>query len=122
MNFDLLVHYMFNSLLTDIMPLDIAVPIAINFLFEGVKVLFRYTLAALALNRDFILQVQSKKDFKLHMQLNSVAMDIDELQQLAFSVQIRTQGSMGNQVKFLGLDRSEIRKKLSKRLKKNKED
>ena len=55
MNFDLLVHYMFNSLLTDIMPLDIAIPIAINFLFEGVKVLFRYTIAAFALNRDFIL-------------------------------------------------------------------
>jgi hypothetical protein len=49
------------------MPLDVAIPIAINFLFEGVKVLFRYTIAALALNRDLILQVERKKDFKLHM-------------------------------------------------------
>ena len=113
---------MFNSFLTDVMPLDLAIPIAINFLFEGVKVLFRYVIGALALNRDFILQVESKKDFKQQMQLNSAAMDIDELQQLAFSVQIRTQGSMGNQVKFLGLDQSEIKKKLSKRLKKGKAD
>ena len=90
--------------MTEILPLDVAIPIAINFLFEGVKVLFRYTIGALALNRDLILQVERKKDFKLHMQLHSAGMDIHELQQLAFSVQIRTQGAIGNQVKFEGLD------------------
>lgn len=47
MNFDLIIHSMLNSLMTSVMPLDVAVNLCFVFLNEGQKVLFRFMLATL---------------------------------------------------------------------------
>ena len=63
MNFDLIIHSMLNSLMTSVVPLDVAINLCFVFINEGQKVLFRFMLATLKLNREVILKQKTKKDF-----------------------------------------------------------
>ena len=83
---------MLNSLLTNILPLDLTISICTNFLFEGQKVLYRYTLATLELNKKYILAMTTKKDrahcWRQHS-LNAAA-QMDRFLKNAFQANIKT--------------------------------
>ena len=72
MNFDLIVHSMLNSLMTSVLSLDIAINFCVLFLNEGLKVLFRFILATLSLNRGLILSLKTKKDILTILKNNSI--------------------------------------------------
>ena len=63
MNFDLTVHVLLSSLLTNILPLDITIHMVFMFLIEGQKVLFRMIIATLNSCRPFIIDLYDSKQF-----------------------------------------------------------
>lgn len=61
---------MLNSLLTNLVPIDIASDIVIVFLVEGQKTLFRFIISLLRYNKDFINSLLSKENFLTNLQAN----------------------------------------------------
>ena len=70
LNFDLIVHSLLNSLLTSVVPIDIAADIVLVFLIEGQKTLFRFIISLLRCNKDYINGLETKKDFIFNLQAN----------------------------------------------------
>lgn len=61
---------MLNSLLTNLVPIDIASDIVIVFLVEGQKTLFRFIISLLRYNKDFINSLLTKENFLTNLQAN----------------------------------------------------
>ena len=68
-NFDEIVHLMFNSICSIFLPIDIVIDLVFIFLFEGQKSLFRFLYSTLKMNKSFIINLKplNKKCRKGHV-------------------------------------------------------
>lgn len=103
MNFDLIIHSMLNTMLTSVVPLDVATHILMVFLMEGQKVLFRMMIGCLKLNKPFIKSLPDKKNFLAQVKQNSAGVvELGALLKLAFTAKISTTSSVpfGTKIKY----------------------
>ena len=94
LNFDLIIHSLLNSLMTSILPLDIAINIFMIFLKEGQKALFRFMISVLDLNYKIISKLTTKKDFLITIKTNTFReAQMQTLLREAFAIKLVTTGS-----------------------------
>ena len=95
LNFDQLIHNMLNSMLTCVLPLDLAIHVTWMFIMEGQKALFRSVYAVLKYSRDVIAAVNTKKDIITKIREHCKSLSVNEFLKLAYETKMKTTGYYG---------------------------
>ena len=113
-NFDILLHSLFNTALQSVLTLDDSLHVTMLFLLEGQKLLFRLTFAVLKLNHDFLMTVTSKKDLVKRLRENhQKKVTLDSLLTCAFELPLVTTASrFGTRIEYAGNAPDKISQKL----------
>ena len=111
-NFDKIVSLLLGTLMTAVVPLDLAIFIVTAYLFEGQKCLIRFTYALLKLGKDELLKHTTKDGLITKLRQFCQTLSQEQVAQVAFGLNLKTTG-LGSNLNFSDNSEEALQSKLA---------